>query len=54
MSDYEKQVHAIGVHNDDEIRSIEQQGVEILSSVVEGSTLHEKINNPYDSGIDEG
>jgi hypothetical protein len=54
MSDYEKQVHAIGVHNDGEIRSLESQGVEILSSVVEGSNLHDKINNPWDEGIDEG
>lgn len=54
MSDYEKQVHAIGVHNDGEIRSLERQGVEILSSVVEGSNLHDKINNPWDEGIDEG
>jgi hypothetical protein len=54
MSGYEKQVHDIGVHNDDEIRSLESQGVEILSSVVEDSTLHEKIHNPFDSGIDEG
>jgi hypothetical protein len=54
MSEYEKQVHAIGVHNDEEIRSLERDGVEILSPVVEGSTLREKIHNPVDSGIDEG
>ena len=54
MSDYEKQVHAIGVHNDEEIRSLERTGVEILSSVVPGSNLHEKIHNPVDSGIDAG
>ena len=54
MSDYEKQVRAIGVHNDEEIRSLERTGVEILSSVVPGSSLHEKIHNPVDSGIDEG
>jgi hypothetical protein len=54
MSDYEKQVHAIGVTNDEAIRSLERAGVEILSSVVPGSNLHEKIHNPIDSGIDEG
>jgi len=42
------------VHNDEEIRSLERTGVEILSSVVPGSNLHEKIHNPIDSGIDEG
>ena len=54
MSEYEKQVHAIGVHNDEAIRSMERDGVEILSSVVAGSRLHDKIHNPIDSGIDEG
>jgi hypothetical protein len=54
MSDYEKQVHAIGVTNDEAIRSLERAGVEILSSVVPGSNLHHKIHNPIDSGIDEG
>ena len=43
MSNYEKQ-----------IRAIEQQGVEILSSVVPGSTLHRIIHNPITEGIDEG
>lgn len=54
MSEYEKQVHAISQHNDAEIRKIESQGVEVLSSKVVGSRLHEVIHNPFDEGIDEG
>ena len=54
MSEYEKQVHAIGQRNDAEIRALESQGIEVLSSKVVGSRLHEKIHNPWDEGIDEG
>ena len=36
------------------IRAAEQENVEILSSVVPGSRLHQIIHNPIDSGIDEG
>jgi hypothetical protein len=32
----------------------EQEDIEILSSVVPGSRLHEVIHNPIESGIDEG
>ena len=32
----------------------EREGVEILESFVPDSRLHEVINNPIDSGIDEG
>jgi biotin operon repressor len=54
MSKYEKQVHAIGRRNDAEIRALESQGIEVLSSKVAGRRLHEKIHNPWDEGIDEG
>ena len=54
MSEYEKQVLAIGRNNDSQIRAIERDGNEVLSSVVEGSNLHGKISNPWDEGIDEG
>lgn len=54
MSEYEKQVHATSQRNDAEMRDIERQGVEVLSSKVDGSRLHEKIHNPHDEGIDEG
>ena len=54
MSEYEKQVLSIGRNNDSQIRAIEKDGGEVLSSVVEGSRLHEIIHNPVDEGIDEG
>ena len=54
MSAYEKQIRATEQFYDRQIRAVESQGVEILSSWVPGSRLHEKINNPIDEGIDEG
>lgn len=39
---------------DHAIAAAEQEDIEILSSVVPGSRLHEIINNTTDSGIDEG
>ena len=54
MSDYELQILATSKFYDDAIRAAEQEDVEILSSVVPGSRLHEVIHNPIDSGIDEG
>ena len=54
MSSYEKQIQATGQYYDREMRKIEQGGSEILSSVVPGSNLHQKIHNPITEGIDEG
>jgi hypothetical protein len=58
MTAYEKQIHETEAFYDTEIHKVEQQvereGGEILSSVVPGSQLHEKINNPVTEGIDEG
>ncbi|NNJ96499.1 MAG: hypothetical protein HKP12_05010 [Gammaproteobacteria bacterium] len=54
MSDYELQIQNTGKFYDDAIRAAEQEDVEILTSVVPGSRLHEIIHNPIDSGIDEG
>ena len=51
MSDYEMQIQAISRINDAAIIAAEQEGIEILSSVVPGSRLHEVIHNPIDSGI---
>jgi hypothetical protein len=39
---------------DEAMRAAELEGVEVLNSVMEGSRLHQIINNPVDSGIDEG
>ena len=54
MSKYEEQILATEQFYDRAIMAAELEGIEILSSVVAGSRLHEVINNPIDSGIDEG
>jgi len=54
MSNYELQILATSQYYDNEMHAAEVEGIEILSSVVPGSRLHEVINNPIDSGIDEG
>lgn len=54
MSNYERQIQATAKIYDKAIRAAEQEDIEILSSVVPGSRLHEIIHNPIDSGIDEG
>ena len=54
MSEYERQILATEKFYDEAIRAAEQEDIEILSSVVPGSRLHEIIHNPIDSGIDEG
>jgi hypothetical protein len=54
MSKYEIQIRNTGQFYDRAIRVAESEDIEILSSVVPGSLLHEKITNPVDSGIDEG
>jgi hypothetical protein len=54
MSNYELQIRATAQYYDDAIRAAERENIEILSSVVSGSRLHEVIHNPVDSGIDEG
>jgi hypothetical protein len=54
MSNFEIQMRNTGQFYDNAIRDAEREGIEILSSMVTGSRLHEIINNPVDSGIDEG
>lgn len=54
MSAYERQIRATEQFYDRQMHAVEAEGVEILSSVVPGSRLHEKIHNPFDEGIDEG
>ena len=54
MSNYELQIRKTGQIYDEAIRASESEGIEVLSSIVPGSRLHEIINNPIDSGIDEG
>ncbi len=54
MSGYEIQILNTSRYYDNAMHAAEQENVEILSSVVPGSRLHEVIHNPIDSGIDEG
>ena len=54
MSNYEMQIQATARYYDSAIAAAEQEGIEVLSSVVPGSRLHQVIHNPIDSGIDEG
>jgi hypothetical protein len=54
MSNYELQILNTARYYDDAIHAAEQEDIEVLSSVVPGSRLHEVIHNPVDSGIDEG
>jgi len=54
MSNYELQILNTARFYDAAMHDAEEEGIEILSSVVPGSRLHELINNPIDSGIDEG
>lgn len=54
MSNYELQIQQTGQMYDEAIRAAERERIEVLNSVVPGSRLHEIINNPVDSGIDEG
>lgn len=54
MTAYEKQIHDTEAYYDAEIRAVEQEGGEVLSSVPPSSRVHEKIHNPVTEGIDEG
>jgi hypothetical protein len=54
MSNYELQILTTGKYYDEAILAAELEDIEVLSSVVPGSRLHEVIHNPVDSGIDEG
>ena len=54
MTAYEQQILNTEKFYDLVITAAEQEGLEVLSSVVPGSRLHEVINNTVDSGIDEG
>ena len=54
MSSYEMQIRRTAQIYDEAMLAAENEGIEILSSVVPGSRLHQVIHNPVDSGIDEG
>ncbi len=54
MSDHERQILATGRFCHHVSRTAGMDDIEILSSVVPVSRLHEKFHNPVDSAIDEG
>ena len=54
MSNYELQIMKTGQIYDKAIREAEREGIEVLESFMPDSRLHQVINNPIDSGIDEG
>ena len=54
MSNYELQIRKTAQIYDQAMHAAEQEDIEILESFVPGSRVHEVINNPVDSGIDEG
>ena len=54
MTGYERQVKQTEAFYDAQIALAESDGGEILSSVVEGSRLHEFLANPHEEGIAEG
>ena len=54
MTAYEKQIMETGAYYDAQIARAESEGIEVLSSAVSNSRLHEIIHNPHTEGIDEG
>jgi hypothetical protein len=54
MSSYEMQIRRTAQIYDEAMLAAEKEGIEILTSTVPGSKLHQVIHNPIDSGIDEG
>lgn len=54
MTNYEKQNLETEQFYDKAMSAAELEDIEILESFVPSSRLHEIINNPIDSGIDEG
>lgn len=54
MTAYELQMLETGAYYDAQMAIAESEGLEVLSSLVSDSRLHEILHNPYDEGIDEG
>jgi hypothetical protein len=54
MNDYERQMLATEKFCVDAIRAAGKEDVEMLSSVVAGSMLHEKMHNLVADAINEG
>ena len=54
MTAYEQQIKETEAYYDAQIAHAEGEGIEVLSSTVSDSRLHEIIHNPHTEGIDEG
>jgi len=54
MTAYELQILETEAYYDAQMAMAEGEDIEILSSQVDDSRLHEILHNPYDEGIDEG
>lgn len=54
MTAYERQILQTEAFYDTQIELAESEDIEVLSSLVDDSRLHEILNNPVDEGIDEG
>ena len=54
MTGYERQIRQTEAFYDVQIELAENEGCEVLNSVVEGSRLHQILDNPYEEGIAEG
>ncbi len=54
MTAYERQIHDTEAYYDRQMALLECDDVEILSSTMHDSRLHDLLHNPYEEGIDEG
>lgn len=54
MTGYERQLKRTAAFYDTQIELVENEGVEVMCSVVEGSRLHQVLHNPTEEGIAEG
>ena len=53
MCNYQMQIRKTARIYDEAMHTAELEGIEVLHSGMQGSRLHQIINNPVDSGIDE-
>lgn len=54
MTAFERQLMETENFYDMQMALAEDEDIEVLSSVVSDSRLHEILHNPYTEGIDEG
>ena len=54
MTGFERQIMETEAYYDAQIELAETDDLEILSSTMTDSRLHEILHNPFDEGIDEG